>query len=52
MGAAAAINGGMGLDQKRIDDILEWLEPDPAAATYTDADLKAFEAFGFKPPTR
>ena len=29
---------------------LEWLQPDPAAADLTLADMNTLKAFGFKPP--
>jgi hypothetical protein len=33
-----------------IDDLLNWLEPDPATAGYSQAALNSFKAHGIKPP--
>ena len=37
---------------KRLDERLQWLQPDPGLEGYSAGVLQTFKAFGVKPPPR
>jgi hypothetical protein len=47
---AALIAGSLGGGD--LNARLNWLQPDPVAADWDEADLRTIAAFGFKPPMK
>lgn len=41
-----------GAPERALEQYLEWLEPDPATAGYSNADLNTLQAFGLRPPPK
>lgn len=35
-----------------LQSFLEWLEPDPATAGFSNADMNTLQAFGLRPPPK
>lgn len=48
----AALIASRGGGHNALQQCLEWLEPDPATAGFSNADMNTLAAFGLRPPPK